>query len=118
QLEVLSDRIDKLAEKIETCGETKGWQIDDQMTFAQYLYMSTKDAVTVGRIATEIIYAQDIDGKKRVHSFRPIDAGTVYPTVGMQSQAEAVRKQALRLLEECKGEKLIPEDYVNDKYTY
>lgn len=117
QLEELSDRIDQLAELIETCGTPRGYEADDQMTFAQFLYMSTKDAVTVGRVATEAIYAQGPNGKV-FHSFRPIDAGTMYRTVGMQSQAESVRRQALALLEEVKGEKLIPEDYIKDKYTY
>lgn len=118
QMEELSDRIDKLAELIETCGTPRGYEIDDQMTFAQFLYMSTKDAVTVGRVATEAVYALNPSGKRVFHSFRPIDAGTIYRTVGMQSQAESVRRQALHLLEEVRGEKLVPEDYIQDKYTY
>jgi hypothetical protein len=61
----LQDRIEKLTQKLSTCGETRGWGDNDRMTFAQYLAMSTRDAITVGRIATEVIYVIGTDGQKR-----------------------------------------------------
>jgi hypothetical protein len=114
----LRERIKTLVEKVSTCGSTKGWSDDDKMTFTQYLYMSTRDAVTVGRVATEIIYAMDKDGQKRPHSFRPIDAGTIYRAAPQKTAAETVRQQAKGLLEQLKGKKLVPEKFQNDEYAW
>jgi hypothetical protein len=114
----LQDRIEKLSQKLSTCGETRGWGDNDRMTFAQYLAMSTRDAITVGRIATEIIYVIGTDGQKRPHSFRPIDAGTIYRAASIKSQAENLREQARILLEQVKNKKLVPEKFENDEYAW
>jgi hypothetical protein len=114
----LQDRIDAIAKKLATCGETRGWGDNDRMTFAQYLAMSTRDAITVGRIATEVIYVVGRDGQKRPHSFRPIDAGTVYKAAPQKSAAESVRRQARTLLESIKNKKLVPEKFEADEYAW
>ena len=114
----LQDRIEKLTLKLSTCGETRGWGHDDQMTFAQYLAMSTRDAITVGRIATEVIYVIGTDGQKRPHSFRPIDAGTIYKAAPQKSAAQNLREQAKTLLEQLKNKKLVPEKFVEDEYAW
>jgi hypothetical protein len=112
------DRIEAMTQKLNTCGETKGWGDNDKMTFAQYLSMSTRDAITVGRIATEVIYVIGPDGKSRPHSFRPIDAGTIYRAAPQKTAAETVRQQARIMLEQLKNKKLIPEKYQNDEYSW
>ncbi len=114
----IQDRIEGLTKKLTTCGETKGWGDNDRMTFAQYLAMSTRDAITVGRIATEVIYVVGRDGQKRPHSFRPIDAGTIYKATPQKSAAQNVRDQAKGLLEQVKNKKLIPEKFENDEYAW
>lgn len=119
QKEILQDRIDKISKKLVTCGEVRGWSKEDRITFSQFLKMCTRDAVTVGRIAMEVIWLNDpATGKRRAHSFRPIDAGTIYKAAPQQTAAEEVRKQAHALLQQIKNEKLIPEKFENDKYAY
>lgn len=118
QKKEFQDRIEALSKKLATCGETKGWGDNDRMTFAQYLYMSTRDAMTVGRIATEVVYVVGKDGQKRPHSFRPIDAGTIYRAAPQKAAAESVREQAKALIEQVKNKKLIPEKFQNDEYAW
>jgi hypothetical protein len=118
QKKELRARIDAMTQKLATCGETKGWGDDDRMTFSQYLYMSTRDAVTVGRIATEVIYVVDKDGQRRPHSFRPIDAGTIYRAVPQKDAAQSVRDQARRLIEQIKNKRLVPEKFEADEYAW
>lgn len=114
----LQDRIDAMSRKLFTCGETKGWATSDQMNFSQYLYMSTRDALTVGRIATEVIYVDGLDGKKTPWGFRPIDAGTIYMAAPQKTAAQNVRDTARGLLEQIKNKKLQPEQFQNDEYAW
>lgn len=118
QKKELQDRIDGMVKKLSTCGETKGWGDNDRMTFAQFLYMSTRDAMTVGRIAAEVIYVVGRDGQKRPHSFRPIDAGTIYRAAPQKAAAQNVRDTARMLLEQIKNKKLIPEKFEADEYSW
>jgi hypothetical protein len=118
QKKELDDRIEAMTKKLATCGETKGWGDNDRMTFAQYLAMSTRDAITVGRIATEVIYVIGRDGQKRPHSFRPIDAGTVYKAAPQKAAAQNLRETAKGLLEQLKNKKLVPEKFENDEYAW
>jgi hypothetical protein len=102
-----------------SCGSIAGWHDKDRMTFAQYLYSSTKNAVGLGRIATEIVWATNVEtGKEEFHSFRPIDAGTIYRAAPQREAAQAVRDQAKNLLEQLKNEKLKPERFEQDEYAW
>jgi hypothetical protein len=115
----LQNRIDAVVERIKTCGDTRGWDDEDRITFSQYLSMSARNAVVVGRIATEVIYVVDAaSGERRVHSFRPIDAGTIYRAVPQKQAAQAVREEALHLLEQVKAKKLEPERFMADEYAW
>lgn len=88
-----------------TCGSTKGWHDKERMTLAQFLYSCTKNAVGLGRIAVEAIWTPSIEtGKEEFHSFRPIDAGTIYKIVPRTAMADSVRQDALKLLAQLKGE--------------
>lgn len=113
----LQNRIEQMSQRLTTCGETRGWKDDDRMTFAQYLYMSTRDAVTVGRIATEVIYVIS-GGQTKFHSFRPIDGGTIYRAAPQRTAAESVRRQARTLLEQVKNKKLVPEKFEAGEYSW
>jgi len=120
QKEALQRRMDEAQVKLENCGHTTGWTKDDRVTFSQYLGMSTRNAVVVGRIATEVIWVADAKagGEKKFHSFRPIDAGTIYRAVPQQEAAQAVRDNARHLLESLKNKKLEPEKFQKDEYTW
>lgn len=113
QKEDLQSRKDIATRRILMCGESKGWFDEDRLPFSQYLIESTKNAITVGRLATEIIYSYDKgNGKKKFHSFRVIDAGTIYRATNQQNAAASVRKQAKVLLEQVNGNrKKLPEVY-------
>lgn len=114
----LQKRIAQLEAKLLTCGETDGWKDQESLSFAQCMYMSARNTCIFGRIAMEAIYVDTMDGKKRFHSFRPIDAGTIYRAAPYKTQAESVRKQARRLLEQVKNIRLQPERFENDEYVW
>jgi len=117
--EELRKKIAKTVQKLYSCGSTKGYKKDDLLTFPQYLSQSVRNALVVGRIATEMISYQDKGtNEKKFHSFRPIDAGTIYKASPYKQAAEAVRKQARDLLEQYKNKKLIPEKFKNEEYSW
>ena len=114
------NRIKRAVELFSTCGSTEGWaDTMEKSRFSQYLYMSTRNALTCGRIATEAIYVTDAQsGEKKFHSFRAMDGGTIYRAAPQRPQAKAVRVQALRLLEQLKNKKLQPERFMDDEYKW
>lgn len=117
----LRERIATVTKRMLTCGSTKGWGDEDLLTFPRYLSMSVRNAVGVGRLATEVIRVVGEDGKKHFHSFRVIDAGTIYRTAQQKRKdkaAQQVRRAAKALLEQARGEKLDPERYMNDEYAW
>lgn len=119
QMAQLQRRIDAAKEKLETCGTTKGWSDEEALTFSQYLAMSTKHAVGLGRIATEIIWVTNRQtGKDEFHSFRPIDVGTIFRAAPQKEAAQAVRDQAIHLIEQVKNKKLKPERFKKDEYAW
>ncbi|CAB4127233.1 Bacteriophage/Gene transfer agent portal protein [uncultured Caudovirales phage] len=118
QREELAERIDAAEVMFLNCGSTKRVEDKDKLTFAQYLYMNTRNAVGVGRQATEIIYVSDLTGEKRFHSFRPVDAGTIYRAAPQKEAAQALRDNARHLLETISNQKLDPERFQNDEYAW
>lgn len=116
--ERLLDRINKASKLLSTCGHTTGWEPHEQMSFSTYLAMAARDAVSLGQFATEIIWALDLDGERKFHSFRPADAGTMFRAVPKSESTEQVRKDALRLLERIKNDRLEPERFENDEYAW
>lgn len=119
QKDQLQKRIAEATARFETCGSTSGWDDDERLTFSQYLSMSTKNAVVVGRIATEIIWQTNpYTGKEEFHSFRPIDAGTIFKAAPQKEAAQSVREQARFLLETVKNKRLVPERFQADEYAW
>jgi len=116
----LQDRIDRAEKMLVNCGHTRGWGEQDKCSFSEYLYMSTRGAVVLGRLATEVIWVPNPkDPKKRsFHSFRPTDPGTIYYAAPYKTAAQAVREQAKHLLEQIKNEKFEKEKFVNDEYAW
>jgi hypothetical protein len=112
-------RIDAVQKQLVTCGPSEGWKDLDRCTFAQYLGMSTRNAVTVGRLATEIIWGDDaVSGKKVFQGFRAIDAGTILRAAPHESAADSVRTEALHLLETLKNKDLQPERFRKNEYAW
>lgn len=118
--EILDARIARAVALVATCGHDKGWSEEEKCTFATWLKMSARDAIVVGRIATEIIYAKDAQGNNtnEFYSFRAIDAGTIYRATHQKDAIEQVRLQARRLLERINDKKLVPEKLLNDEYPW
>lgn len=100
--EELQQRIAKTTKRLMTCGDPNidisGFQ--DKLTFPQYLYMATRNAIVLGRMATEVLRTQD--NERRFVGFRLIDAGTIYRCEPQHSAAEAVRRQSLVLLSQLR----------------
>lgn len=115
----LKGRMDKAIEMFESCGHTTGWDARERMTLSQYLSMQARNALVIGWFATEIIHVFDPqDGQRKFHSFRPIDAGTIYYASPYKQAAESVRKQARLLLQQLKNERFDPERFENDEYAW
>lgn len=87
-----------------------------KLTFPQYISMSIRNAVVVGRLATEVVRHQD--EAKTFAGIRVVDAGTIYRALPQQSAAEAVRRQAIHLLENLRSERLDPDRYLRDEYAW
>lgn len=119
QKEDLNKRIDECQKKLITCGSTQNVKANRHMTFAQFLGLCTRDAITVGRAAVEVVHALDAEtGEMVFHSFRPIDAGTIYQAAPFKEEAQAVRDSAKALLEQIKNEKFLPEKFEADEYSW
>jgi len=54
-------RIERARDLFATCGSTENVKKKDRLSFSQYLQMSTRNAVGLGRLATEIIQTDDLD---------------------------------------------------------
>ncbi len=118
QKEALQKRIADASKKLSTCGESESWDADERMSLSMFLYQQTRNGIGFGRFATEIIHVTEPDGTKKFHSFRPVDAGTIYQVIPQATAAEKVREQALDLLQRLKNEKLKPERFKNDEYPW
>lgn len=117
----LDERIAAAVKKIDTCGDTTGWSDSNKCSFANWVRASTRNGVVVGRLATEIIWVNDTNTQsKRFHSFRPIDAGTIYRATPQKSALQSVRDAAFAKLQEIAGtdKKLIKEKYEKGQYAW
>ena len=107
----LNGRIQVAVKLLNTCGHTEEAKDYCQASFSEYLSVSARDAVTVGRIATEIVYKTDLktDEKKFVY-FVATDAGTIYQAVPEDNAAkQSIREQAYDLIVKVTGKKQVRE---------
>jgi hypothetical protein len=115
----LKKKMDRAIDMFGNCGSKKGWNDREDMTLSQFLGMQVRNALICGRFATEVIHVYDPNqGEKVFHSFRPIDAGTIYFAAPYKTAAESVRKQARLLLQQLKNEKFEPERFENEEYAW
>lgn len=114
----LQDQIERAETILLTCGQTRGWKDFEDLSFSSFLFQQARNAVVFGRCATEVVHIQNGAGDKVFHSFRPIDAGTIYRAAPLKTAAQSVRDTALSILSQIKNKKLKPENFVNDEYTW
>jgi hypothetical protein len=123
----LNEQAERATARLATCGATQGLSEEHQATFAEWLSLSTRSAVVVGRISTEIVYVDDPAGgvddsgqpKKLFHHFVATDAGTIYKaTVDNQAAQESVRQDAYDLLCQITGQKLVKERHEQGEYVW
>lgn len=112
--EDLKKRAQDATIKLFNCGSKVDWDDNKLMTLPTFMSISARNGTQFGRFATEVIY----DVKGRVHSFRPVDPGTIYKALPKTHAADSVRKEGLRRLAELKNEKLKPERFENDEYAW
>ncbi len=115
----IQEKIKDLTRQLATCGSTSQWEKNQHMSLSTFLSISARNACLFGRFSTEIIWVTDPKSNTRkMHSFRPNDAGTIYRAVPHSSSTDSVRKMALRRLAELKNEKIKPEKWENDEYAW
>ena len=111
-------RLEKIKEIFWNCGYV-GLTEDWHPNLSQFLKMITRDGLTFGRFAVEFIYAKDQQtGAKKLHSFRAVDAGTIYRIIPSQKHDKSRRQQALQLLQQIENKKFDIEMYDNDEYKW
>lgn len=116
----LQKRISAVSKRMMTCGDDSLdlGGVQDKLTFPQYISMSVRNAIVLGRLATEVLNRDGVDGSKRFAGFRVIDAGTIYRAEPQQEAAETVRRQARVLLAQLKNERIKPERFEHDEYSW
>jgi len=116
----LAKEINDAVALLNTCGHTEGVKDHHQKTFSEYLDLLARDSQVVGRIASEIVYVDDVvTGEKKFHYFCHTDAGTIYPAAPDDNNAkQALRDEAFQLLQTVNGEKLEREKWHNNNYTW
>ena len=111
-----NERIRKAIKKLSTCGSEEGVLDKDKMSFSQYMQMSARNAVSLGRIATEIIH--EGEAKDQFHSFRPVDVGTIFHAAKEKTAIDKLREDAHRALEQIKKTKLDPARFAKGDYAW
>lgn len=115
----LDRRIEAAVDAFATCGATDGLKRQEHMPFSQFLKMTARNAVGVGRIAVEVIPKKKMGSDEKVfHHFRPVDAGTIYYATPQKSAEQAIRDTGLQLLEQLKNIKFDATRFVNDEYAW
>ena len=117
----IQERIERLEKQLLNCGNNEGLSIDEHMSLSEFLNLQAKNGESFGRHATEIIYEEGDNKKRKFHSFRPVDAGTIYNIVrNGEFGAQAIREASIARLQAVTGDKInIDMDMLReDKYSY
>ncbi len=118
QKKELQKKIKAAVARLSTCGDTTEVAQKDQMSFATYLQLSARNAVVLGRIATEIITKPKFGGKDEFHSFRPVDVGTIFIANPDEAGQDGVRARSLNALEQLKNLKLKAEGEIPSHFDW
>ncbi len=116
-LKLQQEELEKLKELLWNCGY-KGLIEEWSPNMSQFMKMITKDALRFGRFAVEFIKNTDVDVEGKYHSFRAVDAGTIYRLIPQRGNDETKRQQALTMLQELSNVKVDESKYLNDDYKW
>jgi hypothetical protein len=116
----LGKQISDAVKLLNTCGHTENVKTDHQKTFSEYLSLSVRSGIVCGRIATEIVHAEDtISGQEKFHHFVATDSGTIYRATNDRTGQESLRKEAYHLICKLTGKKLEKEQpWNNNEYAW
>lgn len=118
QIEAIKkDIVPKLREILLNCGKNTGLKDRDKNTFSQFLKQIVEDVMIFGWWCTEV--RKDPVGN--FHSFRAVDAGTIYyamPSKEKDKEAENIRRRAKEILSRLEGHKIPVEQFSKGDYTW
>lgn len=112
----IQERIDRALKILINCGFTEGLEEKEKMTLPEFLDLQTRNGLSFGRFATEIIYSDD--DNKDFHRFRPVDAGTIYHAIKEGEAAESVRRSSIRLIRDMTGVEIDTDILEKDQYDW
>src|ERR1035437_1100462 len=120
QKKEFASRIEAATKLLSTCGRNEGWADQYRSPLSRWMVEQSRNDLLFGRFATEVVYFLDTTdgGKRKFHSFRSLDAGTVYQAANQKASTQALRREALHLLEQLKNKKLQPEKFMADEYAW
>lgn len=110
QYEKVVARMKRFEQLLLNCGHTEGLEYQDRKTLAEFLDIQSRNGLTFGRFATEVIYDRDgtpdAEGRYPFFRFRAIDVATIVRAVRKgEAIGNNLRVTALRALESLTGEK-------------
>ena len=116
QMIKIQERIDRTLKILVNCGYTEDLEEKEKTTLPEFIDMQTRNGLSFGRFATEIVYSDD--DNKEFHRFRPVDAGTIYHSIKEGEAAESVRASSIRLIEDMTGVKIDTDILKKDQYDW
>lgn len=116
QMVKIQERIERFTQLLINCGRTDGLREEDKMTLPEFLDIQTRNGLTFGQFATEMVYS-DVE-ERELHRFRPVDAGTIYRSVKKGESAENIRRSSLKALEQVTGVKIDHGMLEKDEYAW
>lgn len=109
--------IPQLREILINCGDNSGVPDREKRTLSQLFIEINEDWLTFGAFAVEVRE----DEQHKFHSFRAVDAGTIYfttPQKGSDQEQDNIRKASAAALQALKGVKVDVSKFNDDHYTY
>lgn len=117
QTKIKDTVIPQLRELLLHCGKNDGVNDKEKRNLSQTFVEIVEDLLTFGAFAVEV--RKDKLGK--FHSFRAIDAGTIYfttPQKGDSQEAQNIRVAAQNVLQQLQGLDVDTTKFSEDEYTY
>jgi hypothetical protein len=107
---VIVSRIKRFEKILLNCGHTAGLEPQDMCSLADYFDVQTRNGLSFGRMATEVIYdresAPDENGQYPFNRFRARDVGTMERAARSTDTGEVknLREKAIQTLQQMTGE--------------
>lgn len=116
ELQAIKDRMDTFTKTLMDCGKTDKLPEKERMSLSEFMSLQCQNGVSFGWFGTELIW-EDTNHKK-LHRFRPVDAGSIYHSLKRGEYAEGTRQSSIKWLEEQQGVKINKEVLDKDQYDY